>query len=94
MADLRSRSAADSLSFFDKAFRSSRSFSFFRFAGLRKPRSKLHPPQVGERLPAALDQWNSDVCAAAGQHDPAGEHEPVPVLDDADESDPEPSQKC
>ena len=42
------------------------------------------PPQVGERLPAALDQRNRDVGVAAGPHDLAAEHEPVPVLDDAD----------
>ena len=55
---------------------------------------KAAPAQVGERLPAAPHQRNSDACAAAGPHDLVAEHKPVPVLDDANESNPEPSQKC
>ena len=43
----RSRSAADFLPFFGKAFNSSRPSSAFRFDGLWKPRSKLHPRRFG-----------------------------------------------
>ena len=41
-------------------------------------------PQVRERLQAALDQRRRDVGVAAAPHDLVVEHEPVPVLDDAD----------
>ena len=47
VADLPSRLATDSSPFFGKALRSSRSSSFFRFARLLKPRSKLHPRRLG-----------------------------------------------
>ena len=43
----RSRSAADFPPFFGKAFNSKRSSSVFRFDGLWKPRSKLHPRRFG-----------------------------------------------
>ena len=75
----RSRSAADSLSFFGRAFRFSSSSSFSRFAPV-----ETAGPQVGERLPAALEQWNCDVGVAARPRDLVAEREPVPVLDDAD----------
>ena len=41
-------------------------------------------PQVGESLQAAPDQRRRDVGVAAFPHDLVVEHEPVPVLDDAD----------
>ena len=41
-------------------------------------------PQVRERLQAALDQRHRHVGVAACPHDLVVEHEPVPVLDDAD----------
>ena len=41
-------------------------------------------PQFGNRLQAAPDQRRRDVGVAAAPHDLVVEHEPVPVLDDAD----------
>ena len=40
--------------------------------------------RFGKRLQAALDQRRRDVGVAAAPHDLVVEHEPVPVLDDAD----------